>query len=151
MATIIREATEEDVLPIQHFIAKAGFQANVTNTKWEFFHLAINDHQNIVACVALEPITEEETMIRTLILDTNEVNGSFLLRMLETAFQLATKQGADTVYLVAANADEVLLSLGYEKVKPSDIPKKILDLPNVPDHTLTPLTIFKKAVTVDKN
>ncbi|MGJ9385828.1 GNAT family N-acetyltransferase [Salipaludibacillus sp. CF4.18] len=149
MAVIIREAKEVDVLPIQHFIAKAGFQTNETNTNWELFHLAINDNENIVACVALEPITEKDTMIRTLILDSNEVNGSFLLRMLETAFQLATKQGADTVYLVAAHADEVLLSLGFQKVDPSEIPKEIQELPNVPDHTLSPLTIFRKSVIVD--
>lgn len=151
MSIIIREAVAEDVLPIQHFIARAGFPATDTHIDWEKFYLATNHEEEIVATVALEPVTERDTMIRTLIIDSNKVNGSFLLKILETAYQLAVDKGAETVYLVAANAEDVLLTLDFQKVIAfAEVPEEIRRLPNVPDHHLSSTTLFKKSTGVDK-
>ncbi len=128
---IIREAVEADVLPLQHFISKAGVPQDFILRDWKLFIIAEGDQREIIATAALQPVTEGETLIRSVIVDADKVNGSFVLKMLETALQYAWQKEADVVYVMATQASDMLEKLGFSKVPQEELSEDMQQIPEV--------------------
>ncbi|WP_416147777.1 GNAT family N-acetyltransferase [Salipaludibacillus sp. HK11] len=131
MSVIIREAVEEDVLRIQHFISKAGVSSSFVLNDWQPFIVAEDNQRELIATAALQPVNDNETLIRSVIVDADKVNGSFVLKMLETAIQYAWQKDASVVYVMATQAGDMLEKIGFKKVREADLSKELKEVPEV--------------------
>jgi len=150
MSMIIREAVEEDVLPIQHFISKSGVPRDFVIHDWRLFILAEDDQRKIIATAALQPIAERETLIRSVIVDAEKVNGSFVLKILETALQYAWQKKVTVVYVMAAQSNDMLEKLGFEKVEKGELSKEVKEIPEVSTYLNKRDYLYRQKRPVDK-
>ncbi|MCR6108243.1 hypothetical protein HXA34_18260 [Salipaludibacillus agaradhaerens] len=134
MTFIIREAREEDVLKIQHFISKAGVSLETVPNGWEPYILAEDTMESIVATAALQVIPTNAYLIRSLVVDSEQVSGSFLIKMLETTIQYAREKGAQCVYFIVKQGGDMMESLGFTLLSKEDIPKELKQLNEVKDY-----------------
>lgn len=131
MSIIIREAMEEDILPIQHFMSKSNVPQDFILHDWQPFIVAEDDHRQIIATAALQPVATGQTLIRSVIVDADKVNASFVLKMLETALQYAWQKNANVVYVMAGQSSEMIEKLGFEKVPSDDLSLEVKAVPEV--------------------
>ncbi|PYZ92484.1 hypothetical protein CR194_12485 [Salipaludibacillus keqinensis] len=149
MSVVIREAVEEDVLAIQHFISRAGIPLDSVPLDRQKFLVAENEEKEFVATAAVQQVTDEETLLRSFIVDGGKVNGSFVLKMLETCLQYAWQKGATTVYVMVNQAGDMLEKLGFQPVSPDERSVALMKLPEVVSHLEEGRVLYKQTNSVD--
>ncbi|MCE7792460.1 hypothetical protein K8O68_08525 [Salipaludibacillus sp. CUR1] len=150
MSVAIREAVEEDVLLIQHFISKAGVQLGSVPLDWKQFIVAEDGQGAIAATAALQPVTDTSSLIRALVIDSEKVGASFVLKMLETAVQYAWEKKNEEIYMMVKEAGEMMENLGFKKVEKEDLPVEITVVPEIFTHLENGLPVYKASKPVDK-
>lgn len=150
MSMIIREAIEEDVLPIQHFMSKSHVPQDYILHDWQPFIVAEDDNRQIIATAALQPVAKGETLIRSVIVDADKVNASFVLKMLETALQYAWRKGANVVYVMAGQSSDMIEKLGFVKLADEDLSEEVKAIPEVATYLKKRGYLYKQMCPEDK-
>lgn len=143
MSYIVRKATEEDALPIQHFISKIGVDPTLT-TDWPSFLVAENAQGEFVSIVRIQQVTKTTGLLRTLIVDSEKITSVFILEFLEAALHYAENEGIEGLYMLAANDGGLLKNLGFQKVDVGQIPSSIKEDKDVKAHLSKNLPVFIK-------
>ncbi|MFA9560615.1 GNAT family N-acetyltransferase [Evansella sp. AB-rgal1] len=144
MSFIVRKASEEDALPIQHFMVKTGVNPSSASTDWSSFLIAENDNGDFVSIVRIQEVAETIGLIRSLIVDSEKITSMFILEFLEAVVHYAEEKGFSSTYLMAANKATFLTSLGFEKVTLTDLPEELTRLEEIKEHIKKDLPIFSK-------
>ncbi|MDQ0257179.1 N-acetylglutamate synthase-like GNAT family acetyltransferase [Evansella vedderi] len=143
MSFIVRKATEEDALPIQHFISKIGVDPTLS-TDWSSFLVAENEQGDFVSIVRIQQITEEIGLLRTLIVDSEKITSIFILEFLEATLHYAKNEGINALYMLAASDAGFLKNLGFNKVEKDSLPIELKSVDDVQVHLKKGLPIFAK-------
>ncbi|MBU9710357.1 hypothetical protein [Evansella tamaricis] len=143
MSFIVRKSSEEDTLPIQHFIAKTGVGKLPDTVDWTSFLIAENDQGDFVSVIRIQEITKTMGLFRTLIIDSEKVTSLFILEFLEATLHYAKEKGLDTIYLLAAGEGTFLQPLGFNNTT-DNLPVELLALEDVKKHLSNGLPVFVK-------
>ncbi|WP_096185885.1 GNAT family N-acetyltransferase [Evansella halocellulosilytica] len=125
MSFYVRQASEEDALTIQHFIAKASVDKLTEPIEWGSFLMAENEEEDCVAIVAVEEVGERNGLLRKLIVDTNKVTTFFIVEFVEAALQYAKEKELKSVYLLAAKQASFLEQLGFTRCHGKELPNEL--------------------------
>ncbi len=144
MSFIVRKATEEDALPIQHFVVKTGLAAVPATVDWTTFLIAENEKGEFAAVVRIQKVSERTGLIRTLIMDSEKITNLFVLEFLEATLHYASNEGIESIYLMAAREASFFQQLGFEQIGEQEVPEGLKMLEDVNNHLKKQLPIFVK-------
>ncbi|MBU9724362.1 MULTISPECIES: hypothetical protein [Bacillaceae] len=145
MSFIVRKASEEDTLPIQHFIAKTGVGKLPATVEWSSFLIAENEQGDFVSVIRIQKVTDDTGLLRTLIIDSDKVNSLFILEFLEATIHYALEEGLSNIYLLAAGEGTFLQPLGFAKTPADHLPGELTSLEDVQKHLSKGLPVFMKS------
>ncbi|ADU32319.1 GNAT family N-acetyltransferase [Evansella cellulosilytica] len=149
MSYIVRKASEEDALQVQHFIAKVGVAKQPATTDWSSYLVAEDEQGQFVAVVRIQEVTKTIGLIRTLVVDSEKITSIFILEFLEATLHYAENAGIKDIYLLAANEAGFLKQLGFTKTLVNELPKELVVMSDVQAHQEKQLPILKKTEAVN--
>jgi amino-acid N-acetyltransferase len=126
MGIIIRIATEKDLLPIQHLLAKASLSKRGIEQNIDNFLVVESPEKKIIGTVGIEPV-EKDGLLRSLVLSSENWNAKIGLNFIELAVAYGKQKGYENLYLLTNSSLPFFEYIGF----------RILDEKEIPDHLKT--------------
>ncbi|SDZ45429.1 N-acetylglutamate synthase, GNAT family [Evansella caseinilytica] len=142
MSFIVRKASVEDTLPLQHFIVKTGMDKLPAMVDWTSFLIAENNSGEFAAVVRIQQLTDSIGLLRTLIVDSKKITTLFILEFIEASVKYAQERGIYKLYLLAAGESGFLSPLGFTKIAEEYLPAELLEAEDVKGHVKKQLPVF---------
>lgn len=124
MGIVIRIATEKDLLPIQHLLAKASLSKRGIEQNIENFLVVEDPEKKIIGTVGIEPI-EKDGLLRSLVLASETWNAKIGLNFIELAVAYGKQKGYEKLYLLTNSSLPFFEYIGFEIIEEIDIPTHI--------------------------
>ncbi|OIJ21804.1 hypothetical protein BKP45_03655 [Anaerobacillus alkalidiazotrophicus] len=123
MGIVIRIATEKDLLPIQHLLAKASLSKRGLEQNIDNFLVVEDPNKKIIGTVGIEPIGKDG-LLRSLVLTSENWNAKIGLNFIELAVSYGKQKGYENLYLLTNSSLPFFEYIGF----------KILAEDKIPDH-----------------
>ena len=129
MGIVVRKAKEQDMLPIQRLIAKAGLRDEGIEQYIESFLVVEDEDQNLIGTVGIEQY-ETDGLLRSLVLDSPIWTAQLSLEFLQLTLKYAEEQDMEMVYLCAKGTNALFRQLGFREIEKEEIPDQINSSPH---------------------
>lgn len=124
MGIVIRIATEKDLLPIQHLLAKANLSERGIEQNIDNFLVVEDAAKKIIGTVGIEPIGKDG-LLRSLVMSSESWNAKIGLNFIELAVSYGKQKGYETLYLLTNSSLPFFEYIGFEVMEESNIPEHI--------------------------
>ncbi|WNF37272.1 GNAT family N-acetyltransferase [Bacillaceae bacterium IKA-2] len=122
MGIIIRIATEKDLLPIQHLLAKAGSSKQGIEQNIDNFLVACAPDKKIIGTVGIEPLGKDG-LLRSLVLSSESWNAKIGLNFIELAVAFGKQKGFQKLYLLTNTSLPFFEYVGFKIMDEAEIPE----------------------------
>lgn len=124
MGIVIRIATEKDLLPIQHLLAKASLSERGIEQNIDNFLVVEDPEKKIIGTVGFEPI-ENDGLLRSLVMSSESWNAKIGLDFIELAVSYGKQKGYETLYLLTNSSLPFFEYIGFRILEENEIPKHL--------------------------
>ncbi|OIJ11759.1 hypothetical protein BKP37_15050 [Anaerobacillus alkalilacustris] len=121
MGIVIRIATEKDLLPIQHLLAKASLSKRGIEQNIDNFLVVEDPNKKIIGTVGIEPIGKDG-LLRSLVLTSENWNAKIGLNFIELAVSYGKQKGYENLYLLTNSSLPFFEYIGFEILDEDKIP-----------------------------
>lgn len=121
MGIVIRIATEKDLLPIQHLLAKASLSERGIEQNIDNFLVVEDPEKKIIGTVGFEPI-ENDGLLRSLVMSSESWNAKIGLDFIELAVSYGKQKGYETLYLLTNSSLPFFEYIGFRILEENEIP-----------------------------
>lgn len=124
MGIVIRIATEKDLLPIQHLLAKANISEQGIEKNWDHFLVAEDSTKKLIGTVGIEPLGKDG-LIRSLVMTSENWNAKIGLDFIELAVAFGKQKGFETLFLMTNSSLPFFEYIGFQILEESEIPDHV--------------------------
>ncbi|MFN7252081.1 MAG: GNAT family N-acetyltransferase [Anaerobacillus sp.] len=124
MGIVIRIATEKDLLPIQHLLAKANLSERGIEDNIDNFLVVEDPDKKIIGTVGIEPI-ENDGLLRSLVMSSESWNAKIGLDFIELAVAYGKQKGYETLYLLTNSSMPFFEYIGFKILEENEIPEHL--------------------------
>lgn len=124
MGIVIRIASENDLLPIQHLLAKAGLSKQGIEKNIDNFLVACAANKKIIGTVGIEPLGEDG-LLRSLVLSSESWNAKIGLNFIELAVAYGKQKGCQKLYLLTNTSLPFFEYVGFQMLDETEIPDHV--------------------------
>ncbi|WP_227937029.1 hypothetical protein [Alkalihalobacillus deserti] len=129
MGIVVRKAKDQDMLPIQRLVAKAGLRDEGIEQNIESFLVVEDQDQNLIGTVGIEQY-ETEGLLRSLVLDSPIWTAQLSLEFLQLTLKYAEEQDMETIYLCTKGTNALFHQLGFREIEKEEVPDPIKGSPH---------------------
>ncbi|MCT8140088.1 hypothetical protein H1D32_21770 [Anaerobacillus sp. CMMVII] len=124
MGIVIRIATEKDLLPIQHLLAKASLSERGIEQNIDNFLVVEDPEKKIIGTVGIEPVGRDG-LLRSLVLASETWNAKVGLNFIELAVAYGKQKGYEKLFLLTNTSLPFFEYIGFKIVEENEIPEHL--------------------------
>jgi amino-acid N-acetyltransferase len=124
MGIVIRIATEKDLLPIQHLLAKANLSERGIEQNIDNFLVVEDEEKKVIGTVGIEPI-DKDGLLRSLVLSSESWNAKIGLNFIELAVAYGKQKGYKNLYLLTNSTLPFFEYIGFRILAENEIPEHL--------------------------
>jgi amino-acid N-acetyltransferase len=124
MGIVIRIATEKDLLPIQHLLAKASLSERGIEENIDNFLVVEDPDKKIIGTVGIEPI-ENDGLLRSLVMSSESWNAKIGLDFIELAVAYGKQKGYERLYLLTNSSLPFFEYIGFKILEENEVPEHL--------------------------
>ncbi len=121
MGIVIRIATEKDLLPIQHLLAKANLSERGIEQNIDNFLVVEDPEKKVIGTVGIEPIGNDG-LLRSLVMLSESWNAKVGLDFIELAVAYGKQKGYEKLYLLTNSSLPFFEYIGFRILEENQIP-----------------------------
>ncbi|RXJ02712.1 hypothetical protein DS745_05205 [Anaerobacillus alkaliphilus] len=126
MGIVIRIATEKDLLPIQHLLAKANLSERGIEQNIDNFLVVEDPDKKVIGTVGIEPIGKDG-LLRSLVMASESWNAKVGLDFIELAVSYGKQKGYEKLYLLTNSSLPFFEYIGFRILEEQDVPGHLKD------------------------
>lgn len=124
MGIVIRIASENDLLPIQYLLAKAGLSKQGIEQNIDNFLVACAPNKKIIGTVGIEPLGADG-LLRSLVISSESWNAKIGLNFIELAVAYGKQKGYQKLYLLTNTSLPFFEYVGFQILNETEIPENV--------------------------
>jgi len=124
MGIVIRIASENDLLPIQLLLAKAGLSKLGIEQNIDNFLVACAPDKQIIGTVGIEPLGKDG-LLRSLVLRSESWNAKIGLNFIELAVAYGKQKGYQTLYILTNSSASFFEDIGFQVIADTELPEHV--------------------------